>query len=167
MKLITSQTPIGDFHMMTHEVRGVDTVRVSGFGDVEDLRKRLPQELQDLELQEVRKHPYQRYITEYFAGDAAALDAIPKHQSGTEFQESVWRVMSNIKPGETLSYKQLAEKSGNAAAIRAAGTICGLNRLVLLVPCHRILKSDGAIGNYLYGADVKRFLLELEGVSIE
>lgn len=164
-KLISSKTPIGDFHMIAIEADGMDVVRISGFGGVADLVKRLPQELQQLELTEVASHPYQEFIAAYFAGDTAALDKIPRHQEGTEFQEKVWQVMSDTKPGEALSYKQLAEKSGNPAAIRAAGTICGLNKLVLLVPCHRILKSDGSVGNYLYGADIKRFLLRHEGAA--
>lgn len=166
MKLLTTQTPVGDFHIITLEGDGEDVVRASGFGDVADLTKRLPQELQGLELQEAAEHLYQRYVTAYFAGDTAALDKIPRHQDGTEFQEKVWRAMSETKSGETLSYKQLAEKSDNPAAIRAAGTICGLNKLILLVPCHRIVKSDGGLGNYLYGADIKRFLLRHEGAAV-
>lgn len=165
MKIVSCKTPVGNFRMIMHETDGVEAVRTSGFGDVSGLMKRLPLEFAGTELQEIASHPYQQHIEAYFSGDLSALDKIPRYQSGTPFQEKVWRVLDSMKPGETLSYKQLAEKSGNPAAIRAAGTICGLNKLVLLVSCHRILKSDGSVGNYLYGADMKHFLLQHEGAS--
>lgn len=66
--------------------------------------------------------------------------------------------------GNTLTYKQLAENINNLDAVRAVGTACGLNLLLLLVPCHRILSSDGGLGGYVYGLDIKQKLLELEGV---
>jgi methylated-DNA-[protein]-cysteine S-methyltransferase len=101
-------------------------------------------------------------VRAYYKGDAAALDAIPRSQDGSDFQKRVWQAIGAIPYGSTLSYKQLAASSGNPAAIRAAGTICGLNRLILLVPCHRILKSDGSIGSYLYGPAIKTSLLRHE-----
>lgn len=163
VKIISSDTPVGTFHMAAIETDGMDVVRLAGFGDIADIMKRSPSDLQELELQKVSLHPYQKHVAAYFAGDLSALDKIPRHQDGTAFQEKVWKALGSMQPGETLSYKQLADRSGNPAAIRAAGTICGLNKLVLLIPCHRILKSDGGVGNYLYGADMKRFLLQHEG----
>ena len=76
---------------------------------------------------------------------------------------SIWDVISAVPYGKTISYKTLAKASGNPAAIRAAGTVCGLNRLILLIPCHRVLKSDGSIGSYLYGPKIKESLLRHEG----
>lgn len=136
--------------------------RASGFGALADLIKRLPEELHHVVLEKDDDHSYKRSVERYFAGDSAALDTIPRFQTGTDFQKAVWNAMSQIPYGKTISYKELAETAGNPAAIRAAGTICGLNKLILLVPCHRVVKSDGSVGSYLYGTDIKRSLLEHE-----
>jgi methylated-DNA-[protein]-cysteine S-methyltransferase len=160
LQSITTSTPDGDFHMIIDQD---DIVRASGFGSIDDLATRLPDELRGITIEPVADHPYQSHITDYFNGDASALDRIAHGQTGTEFQQKVWQAISAIGHGKTLSYKQLADASGNPAAIRAAGTICGLNKLVLLVPCHRVLKSDGSIGSYLYGPTIKESLLRREG----
>jgi methylated-DNA-[protein]-cysteine S-methyltransferase len=96
------------------------------------------------------------------AGDLRALESIPHAQDGSEFYKDIWQTMSTIKPGNVLTYKELAAKSDHPEAIRTAGTACGQNRLILLVPCHRVVKSDGGIGNYLYGTKIKKYLLEHE-----
>lgn len=83
--------------MLTLEVDGVDIVRISGFGDVAELVKRLPQELQGMELQEVAEHPYRGLVEAYFTGDLAALDKIPRHQDGTAFQEKIWQALGDMK----------------------------------------------------------------------
>ncbi len=160
LRSISTNTPDGDFHLIIDQD---DVVRASGFGTLPDLVMRLPEELRGIAIEPAPNHPHASRIADYFDGDAAALDRIPRHQSGTDFQQKVWQAIGRIGYGSTVSYKQLADASGNTAAIRAAGTICGLNRLVLLVPCHRVLKSDGGIGNYLYGSAVKESLLRREG----
>ena len=160
LKVVTVATPDGDFHLI---VDGDSLVRVSGYGDIESLHKRLPEELRAIELRMVKHHPYQEYIREYYHGDGKALGKIPYVQTGTDFQQKVWKTIAAIPYGTTISYKQLAKESENEAAIRAAGTICGLNRLILLVPCHRVRKSDGGIGSYLYGTALKESLLRREG----
>ena len=160
MLAITTVTPDGDFHML---LDANDVVRVSGYGELNALALRLPMELQGSPLERVAIHPHQRLIEAYYAGDKTALDRIPRMQQGSDFQGRVWEAISSVGYGETVSYKQLADRSGSPAAVRAAGTICGLNRLILLVPCHRILKSDGGIGSYLYGPKIKESLLRHEG----
>lgn len=160
LRYSTTKTPDGDFHII---IDADDRARASGFGDIASLRKRLPEELRSVGLEQVQSHPYEQLVVAYYDGEMTALDKIPRMQTGSEFQQKVWNAMSEIPYGKTISYKQLAEKSGNPAAIRAAGTICGLNRLILLVPCHRVLKSDGTIGNYLYGSAIKESLLQREG----
>lgn len=162
MKLVSStvMTPDGMFHMIMddHEV-----VRASGFGPLEELVKRLPGELQSSTIEPETDHAYADLVKAYYDGDTTALDRIPRVQDGSDFQRRVWAAIAAIPFGETRSYKHLANASGNPAAIRAAGTICGLNKLILLVPCHRILKSDGSIGSYLYGPIIKESLLKHEG----
>ena len=160
LESITMETPDGDFHII---IDNNAVARASGFGSLADLCMRLPLELSELPLQHrTAPHPYQEAVNAYYEGDTAALGTIPRVQSGTAFRERVWEAISSVPYGETISYKQLALHSGNPAAIRAAGTICGLNLLILLVPCHRILKSNGAIGSYLYGTAIKASLLQRE-----
>lgn len=161
LSLITTNTPDGLFYIIADK-DGV--ARVSGYGSVADLQKRLPVELRSQELVEVKSHPYSTLISAYYNGDPDALHKIPRDQDGSDFQRRVWNAISDIKPGSTISYKELAEQSSNPAAVRAAGTVCGLNRLILLIPCHRVLKSDGSIGSYLYGPVIKESLLRHEGV---
>ncbi len=159
LQIITTATPDGDFHIIIDDS---DVARASGFGELVSLTQRLPEELQGITLQHAQNHPYEAHIHAYYNGDATALDAIPRDQNGSDFQKKVWQAISQIPYGETVSYKQLANASGNPAAVRAAGTICGLNRLILLIPCHRVLKSDGSIGSYLYGPAIKESLLRHE-----
>lgn len=160
LRAVTTNTPEGAFHIIIDEG---DVARASGFGGLDELAKRLPEALRGLAIAPAKHHPYEGHVQAYFAGDKTALDNISRDQTGTAFQQQVWRAISGIAYGQTISYKQLAERSGNPAATRAAGTICGLNRLILLIPCHRVLKSDGGIGNYLYGSGIKASLLQREG----
>jgi methylated-DNA-[protein]-cysteine S-methyltransferase len=71
--------------------------------------------------------------------------------------------MRKIAPGKTWTYSDLAARAGSAAAVRAAGTACANNSIMLVVPCHRIVKTGGALGNYAFGVEKKRWLLSHEG----
>jgi AraC family transcriptional regulator of adaptative response/methylated-DNA-[protein]-cysteine methyltransferase len=75
----------------------------------------------------------------------------------------VWEALSAIPPGETRSYGEIAAAIGKPGAVRAAGTACGDNGLAVLIPCHRVLRSDGSLGGYAYGLERKKALLEREG----
>ena len=92
-------------------------------------------------------------------GDSAH---IPVDVRGTAFQEAVWRALRHIPPGETRSYAQLAAEVGNPGAVRAAGSANGANPVAVLIPCHRVVRSDGSIGGYAYGTEIKRALLDRE-----
>jgi O-6-methylguanine DNA methyltransferase len=83
-------------------------------------------------------------------------------QTGTSFQQDVWRVLCNIPCGQTLSYSQVAREIGKPEAVRAVAGACAANKLALVVPCHRVVRSNGAVSGYRWGADVKRLLLEQE-----
>jgi AraC family transcriptional regulator of adaptative response/methylated-DNA-[protein]-cysteine methyltransferase len=87
---------------------------------------------------------------------------LPLDVRGTAFQEAVWRELSRIPPGESLSYAALAAKAGKPGAARAAGTACGQNRIAVLIPCHRARRGDGSPGGYAYGLHRKAALLERE-----
>src|SRR3546814_14996858 len=87
--------------------------------------------------------------------------------SGTAFQQAVWAALRAIPPGETRTYGQIAAAIGRPGAVRAAGTACGGNNLAVLIPCHRVLRSDGSLGGYAYGKQRKRAMLEREKRSEE
>ena len=89
---------------------------------------------------------------------------LPMDVQGTAFQEAVWNALRAIPAGETRSYAQIAAAAGNPKAVRAVGTACGANHVAVVVPCHRVQRSDGGVGGYAYGPDRKRALLKREGV---
>jgi len=93
-------------------------------------------------------------------GDAAH---IPLDVRGTAFQEAVWRELRKVPPGQTRSYAQIAAAVGRPQAVRAAGSANGANHVAVLIPCHRIIRTDGSLGGYAYGLDIKRELLAREG----
>lgn len=94
--------------------------------------------------------------------EGAGRGDLPVDVQGTAFQQAVWDALRAIPPGETRSYKQIATAIGKPGAVRAAGTACGDNVLAVLVPCHRVLRSDGGLGGYAYGVERKKRLLERE-----
>lgn len=87
---------------------------------------------------------------------------IPLDVQGTAFQQRVWEELRRIPPGETRSYAQIAAAAGTPAAVRAAGSANGANNVAVLIPCHRVIRSDGTLGGYAYGLDIKRELLARE-----
>ncbi len=97
------------------------------------------------------------------AVEVPALAAhVPLDVRGTAFQEAVWQALRRIPPGETRSYAQIAAMVGKPAASRAVGSANGANPVAVLVPCHRVVRSDGSLGGYAYGLEIKRALLERE-----
>jgi AraC family transcriptional regulator of adaptative response/methylated-DNA-[protein]-cysteine methyltransferase len=91
------------------------------------------------------------------AASSLALDI-----RGTDFQKRVWRELQNVPPGETLSYAGLARRIGAPTSFRAVAGACGANRLAVIVPCHRVVASDGKLSGYRWGAERKRWLLARE-----
>jgi AraC family transcriptional regulator, regulatory protein of adaptative response / methylated-DNA-[protein]-cysteine methyltransferase len=87
---------------------------------------------------------------------------IPLDVQGTAFQEAVWAELRKIPPGETRSYAEIAAAVGRPGAVRAAGSANGANNVAVLIPCHRAVRSDGSLGGYAYGEDIKRELLRRE-----
>jgi len=104
-------------------------------------------------------------LKRYFSGEVAALDAIPVELNGTPFQKQVWQALRRIPPGTTISYGQLAKRIGEAAAVRAVGAANGANPVAVIVPCHRVIGSNGKLTGYGGGLDRKRWLLAHEGVE--
>jgi methylated-DNA-[protein]-cysteine S-methyltransferase len=103
-------------------------------------------------------------IARYFAGELQAIDKLPVRTDGTPFQQEVWRALREIPCGTTISYAQLAERIGRPKAVRAVGLANGSNPVGVIVPCHRVIGSDGSLTGYGGGIERKRWLLEHEGV---
>lgn len=93
---------------------------------------------------------------------AAPRPDLPLDLRGTAFQISVWRFLMSVRPGEVVSYSELAAATGKPRAIRAAASACAANRIALLIPCHRALRADGSLGGYRWGMERKRALLDTE-----
>jgi methylated-DNA-[protein]-cysteine S-methyltransferase len=111
------------------------------------------------ELDEVR-----RELDLYFAGKLDRFDLALDWRLSGGFRQRVLRAINRIPYGQTRSYTEMARKAGNERAVRAAGTACGSNPIPLVVPCHRVLRTGGALGGYGGGLPMKEALLELEGV---
>lgn len=104
-------------------------------------------------------------VRQYLAGDLAAIDQVVVDATGTPFQQQVWDALRAIPVGETRSYAQVAASIGSPGAVRAVGTANGANPVWLVVPCHRVVRSDGSVGGYGGGPDRKRWLLEHERLA--
>lgn len=87
---------------------------------------------------------------------------VPLDIRGTAFQTRVWKLLLSVREGEVVSYTELARRLGEPKAVRAVASACGRNRIAVLIPCHRVLRSDGSLGGYRWGLDRKRKLLERE-----
>lgn len=105
-----------------------------------------------------------RELDLYFAGKLERFDLPLDWSLSDGFRLRVQRAIARIPYGQTRSYTEVAAKAGNERAVRAAGTACGSNPLPLVVPCHRVLRTGGALGGYGGGLPMKRALLEMEGV---
>jgi len=114
---------------------------------------------------EMKDHPVlletERQLEEYFAGRRKEF-ALTLDPSGTAFQRQVWNALLTIPFGETRSYSQIARQIGNPTAVRAVGAANGRNPVSIIVPCHRVVGSTGALTGFAGGLDVKAYLLALE-----
>jgi AraC family transcriptional regulator, regulatory protein of adaptative response / methylated-DNA-[protein]-cysteine methyltransferase len=124
-----------------------------------ELRERFPQAVlrrDDAELKEAVAFVVSQM------GEKPSAKAMPFHARATAFQLRVWRALTEIPRGETRTYAEIAEAIGSPAAVRAVGTACGANPLGVVVPCHRVVGSDGRLTGYRWGVARKRKLLEIE-----
>lgn len=161
--LDSAPSPLGELLLVTDET---GLLRAVDFHDFEPrLRRLLRLHYGDLPL-EAGEAPAETKaaFARYFAGDIAALSALPWDTGGTPFQRAVWRALAAIRPGETVTYSELARRVERPAAIRAVGAANGANPLSLVAPCHRVIGMSGALTGYAGGIDRKRWLLAHEGV---
>lgn len=156
----TLKTPIGTLYLISHD----HLLLASGFSNFKELTSQLDHEDIEQGITETKRLPIiSDLLEDYFSGDLKALDGISVRQPGEKFSQSAWKAMRKVAPGKTISYGELAKRSGSADAVRAAGSACARNLIALVVPCHRIVKTGGALGNYAYGLNVKEWLLRHEG----
>ena len=105
-----------------------------------------------------------RQIEEFSTGLRTKFD-VPIDYSGSKFKRSVLQVIQSIPYGKTMSYSEVASKSGYSGASRAVGTVCKNNKLPFIIPCHRVIKSNGEYGNYAGGRTLKKRLIQMENKS--
>lgn len=103
-------------------------------------------------------------VAAYYGGDLRAIDDVAVSQTGTALQRAGWDALRRIAPGRPLSYTELAVALGSPRAVRAAAAICARNAPALFVPCHRVCRSDGGLGGFAWGLEVKQALLARESV---
>ena len=156
----THKTPVGELFLVSDE----HILLASGFRNFKDLFARMDSADQKREVKSVKNIPIiTDLIKDYFDGDLTALGGIKVRQPGAEFSQEVWKAMRKIPVGKTWSYSDLAGRAGSPSAVRAAGTACARNLIAPIIPCHRVIKTGGALGNYGYGLEVKDWLLRHEG----
>ena len=154
------KTPIGNLYLIADQ----QILLAAGFSGFDDLIPRLSPTDSVREIEQVNEIPViSELISDYFSGDISSLNSIKVRQPGAPFYQSVWKEMRKVPVGKTWSYSDLAKRAGSAGAVRAVGTACSTNLIAAIVPCHRIVKSGGSLGNYAYGVEVKEWLLKHEG----
>jgi O-6-methylguanine DNA methyltransferase len=154
-------TPIGTLRYAAREGR----VCGVGFGEGwSRIERALAKRFSRLELREKEIPALHRAFRDYFEGrDRDALEGLEADIQGTSFQRRVWKALDRIPRGQTASYADLAGAIGRPRAWRAVGTTNGRNLVSLVIPCHRVIASDGGLGGYAFGTPRKRWLLEHEG----
>jgi len=153
-------TPIGEAQLICD---GKGRLRLFGWYDSDDKWQRYASHLGDGELVRT-KDPFglSSAIAEYMRGNVHVIDDLPVVFAGTPFQNKVWHALRTIPAGETLSYGALARRIGDPKATRAVGLANGSNPIGLVVPCHRVIGSDGSLTGYGGGLERKKWLLAHE-----
>ncbi len=141
--MITIETPVGPFSMTGDGF----VVTEARFGDTDMPHGDVPEAAV-------------KAVRAYFDGDLHALDSVPVRQSGTPYLSHCWDVLRTLTT--PVTYTEFAHLTGKPHAVRAAAQGCARNHIALFVPCHRVLRTDGTLGGYRWGIDIKRSLLEHE-----
>ena len=160
--LLTTQlkTPVGNLYLVSDE----HVLFAAGFTSFSDLFERMDPIDSGREKSAVKRIPIiSDLVDDYFDGELSAFGGIQTRQPGAEFSQAAWKAMRKIPVGKTWTYSELAKRAGSADAVRAAGSACARNLIAPIVPCHRVVKTGGALGNYAYGLNVKEWFLRHEG----
>ena len=158
----TIDTPIGALTVVEND----EVVLAAGmYPSAAPLVARMP-EIDISDVEERNGGPGAKAVRAYFAGEIGVFDGLTVRQPGSPYRQRVWEEMRKIRAGETISYSELARRAENPKAVRAAATCCAQNLIAPIVPCHRVVRSDGSLGEYGYGLDSKTWLLKHEKANI-
>lgn len=161
LEATTLATPFGAFTAFW--TPDDDVLRACGFGELSDIAEVLPRPARRLP---VHPHdgdsPIRRAVGDMLDGDLGAFDALRVNQPGTPFRQSCWSTLRGTDPGDRITYRDLADRAGRARKVRAATRACLHNRLAWIVPCHRVVRSPGRLGDYRYAMEIKAALLDWE-----
>ncbi|MEH6764060.1 MAG: methylated-DNA--[protein]-cysteine S-methyltransferase [Aequorivita antarctica] len=152
MKIVFINTPVGILELKG-DVEGLASVFFKDIDKVE-VSSKIPKELKDAVVQ----------LEEYFEGKRKEF-SLKLSPEGTDFQKRVWKQLEEIPFGKTTSYQQMANKLGDPKVIRAAASANGKNPISIIIPCHRVIGSDGSLTGYAGGLHRKKWLLEFESPS--
>ena len=154
----TFDSPIGNLNLIADG----SILLAANLSNLKAAKESLHPDYAGLKIDSVKKIPIiTELLKDYFDGDISAINGIKVLQPGAPFSQAAWKAMRKVKG--TISYAELADRAGSPAAVRAAGSACAKNAIVIVVPCHRILKTGGNLGNYAYGLSRKEWLLRHEG----
>ncbi|WP_062210808.1 methylated-DNA--[protein]-cysteine S-methyltransferase [Demequina oxidasica] len=154
-------TPFGDLAVLVSPEDG--TVRSAGFHAAADMALRVAPSQRGRGWEPGDLPHIDAAVAAWLSGDGSLLRDIDVQQEGGPFFQEVWETMRDVPNGETISYRDLAEAAGRPRAMRAAGTACARNNIALFIPCHRVIKSGGALGNYGFGGvEMKAGMIALE-----
>jgi len=160
IELSEKRTPVGDLRIA---IRGEKLVGLAFLDGWRRIERHLSRWFTNEEIRAASGQTEAvRRLDAYMIGELAALDDIRLDTAGTSFQRRVWTAIQDVPPGQVLSYAELAFAAGVGNAVRAAGTACGANAIGLVIPCHRIVRADGDLGNYGGGIERKEWLLAHE-----
>jgi methylated-DNA-[protein]-cysteine S-methyltransferase len=152
---LVMETPVGKLRLVASN-KGLTAIDVKA--TYSKLETKLDGRAQEI-LAETRKQ-----LTQYFAGDRKKFD-LPFDLTGTPFQVKAWKTLTRIPYGKTISYSEQAKAMRKAKAFRAVGSANGKNPILIIIPCHRVIASNGGLGGYSLGLKMKRQLMKLEGIS--
>jgi methylated-DNA-[protein]-cysteine S-methyltransferase len=165
MKFIydTFSTLAGDFSIALDEN---GAVAATAFGGLDALRQQLRKSKPELTRDTAGLREARGQVQAYFAGTLRKF-TLPLAPEGTAFQKSVWSELKRIPFGKKRSYGEIAAELGNPKASRAVGRANGTNPICLIVPCHRVIGTDGSLTGFFYGKEIKSRLLEHEGIPFK
>jgi methylated-DNA-[protein]-cysteine S-methyltransferase len=164
MNMTTLDTPAGPFTILASDD---NAVRAAGFTtDVPELLRLVHPSLRAEPRARPDLGPVTAALRSYLDGDVTAIDDVPVEQrTGGTFLAHAWDTLRHVKPGQPVTYTELAELAGRAGAIRAAASACARNAVALFIPCHRVIGTDGTLRGYRWGIDVKKWLLAHEATT--
>ena len=169
VRVTTMSTPDGAFTIL---IEGDDVIASGWTADVEVLlplvHRSLRPERDNIveDAGDPRMAAAVRAVSAHYDGDVYAPGTVPVRQQSGPFRMRAWEVLRAVTPGMPVTYTEFAARSGARSAVRAAAAACSRNAAALFVPCHRVLRSDGTLGGFRYGLDLKQRLLEREAVSV-